>query len=81
MAPLKAGDSPSKIWGMAQGPISIGGYNADSGGGDQIKKNHALTGRVPNGASLIAQPENIDYASTKNCDLYCTTLIIILLLL
>jgi flagellar P-ring protein precursor FlgI len=65
MAPLKAGDNPSKIWGMAQGPISIGGYNADSGGGDQIKKNHALTGRVPNGASLIAEPDNIDYVSTK----------------
>ena len=65
MAPLKAGDSPSKIWGMAQGPISIGGYNADSGGGDQIKKNHALTGRVPNGASLIAEPDNIDYVLTK----------------
>ena len=42
MAPLKAGDNPSKLWGMAQGPVSIGGYNADSGGGDQIKKNHAL---------------------------------------
>ena len=65
MAPLKAGDNPSKIWGMAQGPISIGGYNADSGGGDQIKKNHALTGRVPNGASLVTKPNNMDFSSEK----------------
>ena len=65
MAPLKAGDNPSKIWGMAQGPISIGGYNADSGGGDQIKKNHALTGRVPNGASLVTKPDNMDFSSEK----------------
>jgi flagellar P-ring protein precursor FlgI len=65
MAPLKAGDNPSKIWGMAQGPISIGGYNADSGGGDQIKKNHALTGRVPNGASLVTKPDIVDFSSEK----------------
>ena len=65
MAPLKAGDNPSKIWGMAQGPISIGGYNADSGGGDQIKKNHALTGRVPNGASLVTKPDIMDFSSEK----------------
>jgi flagellar P-ring protein precursor FlgI len=65
MAPLKAGDDPSKLWGMAQGPVSIGGYNADSGGGDQIKKNHALTGRVPNGARLIQDPERVDLATKK----------------
>ena len=65
MAPLKAGDNPSKLWGMAQGPVSIGGYNADSGGGDQIKKNHALTGRVPNGARLIQDPERVDLATKK----------------
>ena len=55
---------------MAQGPISIGGYNADSGGGDQIKKNHALTGRVPNGASLITKPDNMDLFHQEKIAIY-----------
>jgi flagellar P-ring protein precursor FlgI len=38
----------------AQGALSIGGFNIESGDGDRIRKNYTLVGRVPNGAALIA---------------------------
>ncbi|MFQ5770970.1 MAG: flagellar basal body P-ring protein FlgI, partial [bacterium] len=36
--------------GMAQGPLSIGGFNIETGEGEKIRQNYALVGRVPNGA-------------------------------
>ena len=35
---------------MAQGPLSIGGFNIETGHGEKIRRNYALVGRVPNGA-------------------------------
>ena len=34
----------------AQGPISIGGFNAQTTGGDKVTENYALVGRIPGGA-------------------------------
>ncbi len=48
MTPLKAANG--KIYAVAQGAISIGGFNIGSGGGNKVRKNHATVGRVPNGA-------------------------------
>ncbi len=45
----------SEIYAMAQGAISIGGFNIETGEGEKIRQNYALVGRVPNGA--IVQKE------------------------
>jgi flagellar P-ring protein precursor FlgI len=37
------------VYGFAQGPISIGGYDYSTPTGNRIVKNHALAGRVPYG--------------------------------
>jgi len=47
MTPLQAGNG--EVYAVAQGPISIGGFNVRSGGvGTQ--QNHAVVGRIANGA-------------------------------
>jgi len=38
-----------EIYLMAQGPLSIGGFNIESGDGERVRMNYALVGRVPNG--------------------------------
>lgn len=38
-----------EIYLMAQGPLSIGGFNIESGDGEKVRMNYALVGRVPNG--------------------------------
>jgi len=45
--PLLGADS--KVYAVAQGPISIGGFVAQAGG-TQVQKNHQTVGRVPGGA-------------------------------
>lgn len=45
--PLRAANGD--IYAVAQGPISIGGFSAGSGG-SSVSKNHSTVGRVPGGA-------------------------------
>lgn len=59
ITPLKAADG--EIYAVAQGAVSIGGYNA-SQGGTGTTKNHATVGRIPNGA-LIEKEVNFDFTS------------------
>jgi len=47
MAPLKGPDG--NVYAIAQGPISIGGFSAGSGGTTTVK-NHPTVGMIPNGA-------------------------------
>ena len=49
LTPLKGIDG--KIYAIAQGPISIGGYSA-GGAGANVQKNHPTVGRIPNGATI-----------------------------
>lgn len=49
MTPLKAGNG--SIYAVAQGAVSIGGFNVSSGGGS-VQKNHPTVGRVPEGATV-----------------------------
>lgn len=49
ITPLKGADS--KVYAVAQGPISIGGFNA-SQGGTGVRKNHSTVGRIPNGGII-----------------------------
>lgn len=40
-------------YAVAQGPVSIGGFNVDAGAGNSVRQNHSTVGRIPGGASLI----------------------------
>lgn len=50
MTPLSGVDG--KVYGIAQGPVSVGGYDINTGSGGRIAKNHTLAGRIPNGGSM-----------------------------
>ncbi|RMF10554.1 MAG: flagellar basal body P-ring protein FlgI, partial [Candidatus Neomarinimicrobiota bacterium] len=50
MTPLLGIDGT--YYAQAQGAVSIGGYNIETMAGEKIRKNHALVGRIPNGATL-----------------------------
>jgi flagellar P-ring protein FlgI len=41
-----------KVYGFAQGAISVGGYDINTASGNRISKNHTLAGRVPRGGTL-----------------------------
>jgi len=56
MTPLR--DPSGTDYGMAQGPVSVGGFNIQTQGGEKVKKNHSLVGRVPAGGYLMANPPN-----------------------
>jgi flagellar P-ring protein precursor FlgI len=49
MTPLKGANG--HVYAVAQGAISLGGFSVDSRGSQQLK-NHATSGRIPNGASV-----------------------------
>jgi flagellar P-ring protein precursor FlgI len=60
MTPLRAQFPDGPVYAVAQGSVSIGGFNAGGGGGGQVTKNHPVVGRVPNGATVqieAAPPE------------------------
>lgn len=48
-APLKAANG--KIYALAQGPISVGGYKYDLNG-NVVQKNHPTVGTIPGGATV-----------------------------
>ncbi|MCP4148670.1 MAG: flagellar basal body P-ring protein FlgI [bacterium] len=66
ITPLKAADS--NIYAVAQGPISIGGFNA-SQGGTSVRKNHSTVGRIPNGA-LVEKEVGFNFNSQKSFTLF-----------
>lgn len=47
LSPLKAANG--KVYALAQGPLSVGGYRYDANG-NVVQKNHPTVGSVPNGA-------------------------------
>lgn len=51
--PLEAADG--QVYAVAQGAVSIGGFNVRAGGGAQVQRNHAAVGQVPNGA-IVERP-------------------------
>ena len=50
MAPLRSAEG--EYYGLAQGPVSVGGFNVTTLGGERLRQNYALVGRVPEGAIL-----------------------------
>ncbi|MEG8989423.1 flagellar basal body P-ring protein FlgI [Ignavibacteria bacterium 4148-Me] len=61
MTPLSGMDG--KVYGFAQGPVSVGGYDINTITGNRISKNHTLAGRVPRGGSL---KEQINFNESSN---------------
>ena len=55
MTPLKAADG--LVYGLAQGPVSIGGFNIRSGANNSFRKNHATVGTIPGGAKVVVRLE------------------------
>jgi len=49
-------DASGQVRAVAQGPLSIGGFNVSSGG-STVQKNHSCVGRIPNGAVLTNNTE------------------------
>ena len=39
-------------YALVQGPVSVGGFNVTTLGGERLRQNYALVGRVPDGARL-----------------------------
>jgi flagellar P-ring protein FlgI len=50
LTPLRGVDG--KVYALAQGPISIGGYSAGGAAGGGVTKNHPTVGRITGGASI-----------------------------
>ncbi len=48
--PLQAADG--EVYAIAQGPVSIGGFNVQAGGA-AVQKNHPTTARIVNGATVV----------------------------
>ncbi|RLE06881.1 flagellar biosynthesis protein FlgA [Candidatus Aerophobetes bacterium] len=63
LTPLQGMDG--EIYVLAQGPLSIGGFNV-SGGGGTVQKNHPLVGRIPRGGIV---KKELPLAMVKNKDL------------
>jgi flagellar P-ring protein precursor FlgI len=49
LTPLKAANG--KVYALAQGPLSVGGYRYDANG-NVVQKNHPTVGMVPSGATV-----------------------------
>ena len=50
MTPLK--EHSGKVVVVAQGPVSIGGFNIKSGANNSFRKNHSQVGMIPNGGTI-----------------------------
>jgi len=63
MSPLKGADGRS--YAIAQGPVSIGGFNVSGGAGNSFRKNHSTVGRIPNGAKIEIEMPGGFYADGR----------------
>ncbi len=70
MTPLMGMDGT--YYAQAQGAVSIGGYNIETVAGEKLRKNHALVGRVPNGATLKTTLQQTDFSLEKPVRLLLT---------
>jgi len=61
LTPLYAADG--KVYGEAQGALTLGGYSAGKGGNTK-QVNHPTAGRIPNGG-LVERDVTVDLASQK----------------
>jgi len=45
-----------EVYGLAEGPVSIGGFNVSGGANNSVQKNHATVGLVTGGGSIARNP-------------------------
>ncbi|MEC9489230.1 MAG: flagellar basal body P-ring protein FlgI, partial [Halanaerobium sp.] len=69
LTPLKAPNG--EVYAVAQGPLSIGGFNYGSGG-ESVQENHPTVGRIPNGA-IIERGLDINLSSWRDFELRLDT--------
>lgn len=50
MTPLKGADG--KVYAVAQGPVSVGGFSVEASTGDSAQKNHPTVARIARGATI-----------------------------
>ncbi|MBT6146175.1 MAG: flagellar basal body P-ring protein FlgI, partial [Gemmatimonadetes bacterium] len=48
-----------KVYAQVQGSISIGGFNLGGGGAGTVRKNHSVVGTIPNGGTVVSEPERL----------------------
>ncbi|MDR3570026.1 MAG: flagellar basal body P-ring protein FlgI [Syntrophobacteraceae bacterium] len=70
MTPLKAPDG--KVYAVAQGPLSIGGFAASGASGSSVQQAHPTVGLISNGA-IIEKEVPISYAGLRTLDLVLRT--------
>lgn len=66
MTPLYGPDR--KIYALAQGPVSVGGYSYEMNG-NLVQKNHPTSGSIPNGANVEATTSTHIYHRDGSIDL------------
>ncbi|GAB4387925.1 MAG: flagellar basal body P-ring protein FlgI [Thermodesulfovibrionales bacterium] len=54
LTPLKGPDG--RVYALAQGPVSIGGFTG-GGGGTAVQKNHPTSGKIPGGVIVEREPD------------------------
>ena len=67
MTPLSS--MTGKVYGYAQGPLSVGGYDIRTPTGNRISRNQALAGRVPMGG-ILQQPLEISSLPNKEISVF-----------
>jgi flagellar P-ring protein precursor FlgI len=70
MTPLKAPDG--KVYAVAQGPISTGGFSISGASGSSVQKNHPTVGFISGGA-LVEKEVPVQYADLPALDLVLKT--------
>lgn len=70
MTPLKAPDG--KIYALAQGPLSTGGFSAGGGQGTTVQKNFPTVGFISSGAT-VERELHTDFAGQKRLELVLRT--------
>lgn len=63
MTPLSGLDG--NVYAIAQGPVSVGGYDINTKSGNRVAKNHTLAGRVPRGGILKQAPSTSEQATNE----------------
>jgi flagellar P-ring protein precursor FlgI len=60
LTPIKGPDG--KVYSVAQGPLSIGGFPLEGGGARNVQKNHLTVGRIANGAIVEKElPSDLNF--------------------
>jgi flagellar P-ring protein precursor FlgI len=70
LTPLKAANG--RVYALAQGPLSVGGYRHDANG-NVVQKNHPTVGSVPNGAVVEVGVDTQVISATKQMTFVLST--------